>query len=74
MRQVDQMSQLHINTLVSVGEDIKLSEVSAWADASRQKELESVKMRGDGESGSESFRGREKLDLNVEDDPIARGL
>ena len=35
---VDQNSQTNINTLVTVTEDIKLTEVNAWADASRQKE------------------------------------
>jgi hypothetical protein len=35
---VDQNSLPNINRLVGVGEDIKLAEVNAWADASRQKE------------------------------------
>ena len=35
---VDQNSQANINTLVTVTEYIKLTEVNAWADASRQKE------------------------------------
>ncbi len=35
---VDQASQANIDILVSVTEQIKLAEISAWADASRQKE------------------------------------
>lgn len=35
---VDQASQANIDILVSVTEQIKLAEVSAWADASRRKE------------------------------------
>ena len=36
---VDQNSQLHINRLVMTVEDIKLNEVSAWADANRHSHL-----------------------------------
>jgi hypothetical protein len=35
---VDQNSQTNINMLVSLTEDTKLTEVNAWADASRRKE------------------------------------
>ena len=35
---VDQNSQANISILVTVAEDIKLTEVNSWADASRQKE------------------------------------
>eukprot|EP01051_Picozoa_sp_SAG22_P007816 SAG22_NODE_565_length_9046_cov_142.250475_4_plen_84_part_00 len=35
---VDQNSQTNINTLVTLTENIKLTEVNAWADASRQNE------------------------------------
>ena len=35
---VDQNAQANISTLVTVAEDIKLTEVNSWADASRQKE------------------------------------
>lgn len=35
---VDQNSQTNINTLVTVTEDIKMTEVNAWADASRRNE------------------------------------
>jgi hypothetical protein len=34
---VEQNSLANINRLVSVGEDIKMNELNAWADASRQK-------------------------------------
>jgi hypothetical protein len=35
---VDQNAQANISNLVTVAEDIKLTEVNSWADASRQKE------------------------------------
>jgi hypothetical protein len=37
---VEHNSITHINRLVNVGEDIKLAEVNAWADASRQNNQE----------------------------------
>ena len=33
---VDQVSQVNIETLVDIGESIKVSEILAWADASRE--------------------------------------
>ena len=35
---VDQNAQANISNLVTVAEDIKLTEVNSWADASRQKD------------------------------------
>ena len=35
---VDQNSQANIDTLITVVENIRLTEVNAWADASRQRE------------------------------------
>lgn len=38
LNSVDKNSQTNISRLVTVGEEIRLNEISAWADASRQKE------------------------------------
>ena len=44
---VDQNSLININRLVMLGEQVKMSEVSSWADASRQKEAQTDEGNGD---------------------------
>ena len=64
---MDQNSQANINILVTVVEDIKLTEVNSWADASRQKEQ--LEADGEGQSGP-GASGLSKVDVDSREDGL----